>query len=261
MAEINNNARCIKRIIKLLYSLLIFIATIIGLVLAFSKDIVELEVRAINKTQLTKVANIDGLTVEFLYKDSIVKNLWQVTYHIQNVGSKTIVAKGDSKNILEENLFISFNDSVKVLFVDSARGNFPIATIIDFKNNIINLDFKQWQKSEYTYIIAIVENFGEAEPSITIDRRNIVDAKVTFLEDKPVETKKKLIESFAHGILFDILKWEAIFLIIFPYVIFTMIDIRDFRKKTNTSKKDKVGIVFSIISMIMAASLPLLWFF
>jgi len=75
MAEINNNARCIKRIIKLLYSLLIFIATIIGLVLAFSKDIVELEVRAINKTQLTKVANIDGLTVEFLYKDSIVKNL------------------------------------------------------------------------------------------------------------------------------------------------------------------------------------------
>jgi len=166
------------------------ITAIIGTIQHFSKDIIELDIEAISKTQLTKIANIDGLTVEFLYKDSVVKNLWKIIYYIKNVGSKIIVAKGDSKNILEENLSISFNDSVKVLFADTVGGNFPITTIIDFKNNVINLDFKQWQKSEYTYIVAIVESFGEAEPSIFIDKRDIVDAKITFIEDELVEKKE-----------------------------------------------------------------------
>jgi hypothetical protein len=266
MIEKNNNVRSMKYIIKRLYSFLIGIITIISVIIAviqyFSEDIIELEVKAINKTQLTKIANIDGLTVEFLYKDSVVKNLWQIIYLIKNVGSKTIVAKGDSKNILEENLSISFNDSVKVLFADTAYGNFPI-TIIGFENNVANLDFQQWQKSEYTYIVAIVENFGETEPYIIINRRDIVDAKVTFLEQPTeIKRKKKLIEYFGHSILMDILKLEAIILIIIPYAAFAFTEIRDFRRKpNNTSIRDKINIIFWVSSTIIAAFLPLLWFF
>jgi hypothetical protein len=258
----NNNARNMERI-KIFGLIATFIGAIIAVSQYFSKDIVELEIMAINKTQLTKVADIDGLTVEFLYKDSVVKNLWQITYFIKNVGSKTIVAKGDSKNILEENLSISFNDSVKVLLADTVRGNFPIKAIVDYENNIINLDFKQWQKSEYTYIVATVENFGETEPSITINERDIVDAKVTFIERKFAETerKKKLIEYFGHSILMDIIKWEVIFLITVPYIMMAITDIRNFRKKSNISIKDKINIILQIIFAIMAISLPLLWFF
>jgi len=256
-----DNNTSIKRIIKILYSLLMVIAALIGILSYFNKDIVELEVEAINKTQLTKIANIDGLTVEFLYKDSVVKNLWQIIYSIKNVGSKTIITKGDSKNILEENLSISFNDSVKVLSVDTVIGNFPITTIIDLKNNVINLDFKQWKKSEYTYIVAIVESFGETEPSIFIDSRDIVDAKVTFLEHKPVERNKKIIEYFRPGIFTDFLKWAAVFFIVSPYVMLNITDIRDFRKKSNISKIDKINLILDILRTIIGVSLPLLWFF
>jgi len=237
------------------------ITAIIAILQYFNKDIVELEVKAINKTQLIKIANINGLTVEFLYKDSVVKNLWKIIYSIKNVGSKTIITKGDSKNILEENLYISFNDSVKVLSVDTVIGNFPITTIIDFKNNVINLDFKQWKKSEYISIVAIVESYGESEPSIFIDSRDIVDAKVTFLEDKPVERKKNLIEYVKPDIFADIFKWEAILLIIIPYVRLGIMDIRDFRKKSNISKRDKINLIFEIVCAIIAVALPLLWFF
>jgi hypothetical protein len=160
----------------------------------FQKDIIKMEVKSIDKTQLTYLPDIEGLTVEYRYQDSIVENLWKMRYVISNVGSKTIIGKGDIKNILMENLCIGFSDSVRILSVIIDEKNFDIS-ILNAIDNSLELDFKQWKQSEFIDITAIVENFGANSPFITIDEQDIIDSNVIISEYKPTEnTNKKILD-------------------------------------------------------------------
>lgn len=247
---------------KSIGGLLVFITSLIIIYEFVHKDRIELRIMPVSETQLTKELNIEGLKAEYLYKDSVVKNLWSVQYIIGNYGSKTIYSQGNRKNIMPDHLSVIFKDSVKILSVKVDTTNSSISAI--HKNDSIYFDFKQWKSSEYIIFTAIVENFGETKPSIYMEERGIYDAEVTFLENKPqdINEYKSIIEYFPNNAARTILKIEAIIFIILLNIIMVKIATKDYREKIKTNsvtRKDKIGVIFDVISAIVLASFSLLW--
>ena len=220
-------------------------------------DTVKLEIKTIDKTLLTKIPEIENLTVEYKYQDSLVNNLWRIRYVISNVGSKTVIGKGNNKNLLFDCLPISIYDSVKILSIEIDDKNFPIS--LNAKENIVNLDFKQWKKSEFIDIIAIVENLGKTTPFISIDYQDIIGAEIFFSEFNPTEknVNRKFIEFFPK-VLIDILKWIVVIVILSLHTLI-FISVRGEYKKAN--KKTKIIFVIIVLFTTIFISLPLLWIF
>ena len=254
--------------IKLIFGYLIGIITVLGFGITIyfqfiHKDIVEVEVKTIDKTQLTNVPDTEGLTVKYLYQDSTVNNLWKIRYVISNIGTKTIIAEGTNKNILSENLHIAFNDSVKILSVNIDKANFPISAHNNYRN-IITLDFKQWKKTEFIDIVIIVENFNKIDPFIVLDERDIIDSKVIFSEYKPSERNdtKKLIDYLPKG-LATFLKWSIVFVICIMDIVAIVAINKQFREDLSINSDKAVKILIFIIWLILTIifSIPLLWIF
>ncbi len=133
---------------------------------------VELEVKRIDATQLTKLPAIDGLKANFHFKDSLVTNLWRVKYMITNIGTKTIIGEGAQRNIIDNELKLYFNDSITILDIQIGNTNFPIE-LLNAK-----LSFKQWRPKEFIEVVAFVEPTTKANPIMQIDERDIIDGKV-----------------------------------------------------------------------------------
>lgn len=242
------------KVTGILFSFFIGIIT----VYQFTKtDKIEIEIKTIDKTQLTKTPDIDALTVEYKYQDSIVKNLWKMRYVILNVGSKTIIGKGDNKNIILENLSISFNDSVKILSVYIGEKNFPVIILDDKIDKNLNLNFKQWKKSEFIDITVIVENLGIHPPVVTIDERDIIDSKIIYSKFNPNELndKRKKIDYLPKGVS-NVLVWVIIFVYIFS-ILFAIIG----TISNNFTKTERTTTFFIVLFAIMLYLLPLLWVF
>lgn len=253
--------------IKLIFTYLVGFATIVGLGLTIyfqfiHKDVVKLEVKSIDKVQLTNTHNIEDLTIKYLYQDSIeVNNIWKIRYVISNIGSKTIIAKGNNNNILHECLPIIIKDSVKILSLN-IESDFPITTRQE--NNTILLDFKQWKESEYIDIVALVENKVNVNPFVSIDERDIIDAKINYSEYKPTEINenKKIIDYLPKGVA-NFLKWAiAIIIIIMDIVAIWAIN-KQFKEDINIKSSKFVGVFTFIIWLIITIlfSTPLLWMF
>lgn len=251
--------------LKLILSFLVGAATIVGFGMTIyfqfiHKEIIEVEVKTIDKTQLTKVPDENGLTVQYLYQDSVINNLWKLRYVISNIGTKTIIAKGDNKNIILDCLPIVFKDSIKILSTSINNANFPIS--LDEKStNIINLDFKQWKKSEFMDIIVIVESFSRTEPIISMDERDIIDSKIIFSEYKPSEesVQKKLIDYLPKGFS-NFLKWTIVCVICIMDIVAIVAINKQLKEDPNTkSMKLLTFIIWLVITIIF--SIPLLWIF
>jgi hypothetical protein len=239
----------------------IVVTIVAGIIVAyqfFHKDLIEIEVKTIDKTQLTKTPDIEDLTVEYLYQDSVVENFWKIRCVISNIGSRTIIAKGDSKNIISEWLPIRFNENIKILSIVIDETNFPI-TIMDITDNTVNLEFKQWKQAEFADIIALVENFGETEPSLFIDERDIIDSKVIFTEFKPIQIKvdRKLIERLPLTFA-NILKWIFVISIIMFIVLILIAVVVGIKKEPKEKTK---GIIPIVLFLEVYLLLPLIWIF
>ncbi|MDR2954246.1 MAG: hypothetical protein LBV43_04115 [Prevotella sp.] len=239
------------------------VATIVGLALTiffyfFQKDYAQIEVKSLDKTQLTQVPNTEGLSVQYIYQDSIVNNLWKIRYVISNTGNKTIISTGTLKNILLDKLSIHFRDSVKLLSVAINDKNFPVS--IENEKSCVYLDFKQWKKNEFIDIIAIVENFDSIGPFVFIDERDIIDAKIIFSEYKPDEVKidAKLIEYLPGGMA-NILKWIIIFVIIIFDIALMFAIYKQYKEDPNINKGVKIITFFTWLIVALIFSLPILW--
>ena len=254
--------------VKLILSYLIGIITILGFGITFyfqfiHKDIIEVEVKTIDKTQLTNVPDTEELTVQYLYQDSIVTNLWKIRYVISNIGTKTIIAKGTNKNILSENLHIAFNDSVKILSLNIDNANFPISAQNNY-GDIITLDFKQWKKTEFIDIVVVVEIFNKTDPFIFLDERDIIDSKVVFSEYKPSERNdaKKLIDYLPKGFA-AFLKWSIVSVICIMDIVAIVAINKQLKEDLNINSGKTMKILTFVIWLILTImfSIPLLWIF
>jgi len=251
--------------LKLILSFLVGAATVAGVAMTIyfqfiHKDVIELEVKTIDKTQLTKTPDENGLTVQYVYQDSIVKNLWKLRYVISNVGTKTIIAKGNNKNTILDHLPIVFKDSIKILSADINKSNFPVH-LESLNSNIINMDFKQWKKSEFIDIIIIAENFSQTDPIISMDERDIIDSKIAFSEYKPSEEniQKKLIDYLPKGFA-NFLKWIIVCVICIMDIVAIVAINKQLKEDPNPkSMKLFTFTVWLIITILF--SIPLLWIF
>jgi len=256
--------KSVKSILGYLLGIITILSFGITIYLQFiHEDIVEMEVKTIDKTQLTNVPDTDGLTVRYRYQDSIVNNLWKIRYVISNIGTKTIIAEGINKNILSKNLHIAFNDSVKILSVNIDKANFPISAHNDFEN-IITLNFKQWKKTEFIDIVVIIENFTKTDPFIFLDERDIIDSKVVFSEYKPNERndKKKLIDYLPKG-LATFLKWSIVSVICIMDILAIIAINKQLKEDLNINSSKWIKMLTFIIWLIITIifSIPLLWIF
>jgi len=249
--------------LKKIWSFIILTLTVISAIITsyqfLKKKIVELEIKNIDNIQLTRIPDIDGLTVEYQYRDSLVKNLWKMRYIISNVGSQTIIAKGTNKNIIMEFLSISFSDSVKILSANIDDANFPISIMENNSINILSLDFKQWKQSEFIDIIAIVENFGLSKPFVTIDERDIIDSKIIYSEFYPNELNDKikmidyLPKSFANALVWIVIIYYVSMVLVILIGIFTG------NNDDGTPITSSILVVIIVIISIILFLLPLLW--
>jgi hypothetical protein len=240
------------------------IATIFGFLITcfqfFKKDTIVLEVNIIDKMQLTKDLGVENLTTKYTYQDREVNNIWKVRCLILNTGTKTIVGKGNNKDILTENLLIRAKDSVKILSAKINTTNFPIS-VSDSTDNAIGLDFKQWRQSKFIDITFIVEIFEKVDASIYIDEQDIIDSEVIFSEYEP-NTNKKLIEYVPNNTFsFLIMKGITVLFIILSNTILWGLGIRD-SLKGNSKNIFKIAIIILyVLCFIYTTSLPLLWIF
>ena len=204
----NSNTKPINRIASYFTKTVILIGTLLtitnGVIILyqfFHKDMIKIEVKTIDRVELTKIPDIEGLTVNYHYHGNDVENLWKVRYVISNIGARTIIAKTDHRNILSiekdsdgkivsETLPIYFKNKGRVLSVVIDEKNFDIE-IVEMKDNIVKLDFKQWKRGEFIYITAMIENSSEMKPSLSIDEGDIIDSKIVFSEFNPIEVKEK----------------------------------------------------------------------
>lgn len=258
-----------KQIGKIIFYYIAGLASIAGIAFTvytqlIHKDEIKIEVKSLDKSQLTQIPDIKGLKVNYTYQDSVVQNLWKVRYFISNIGEKTIVSVGAHKNILDENLSLIFRDlfgdSLKVLSININETNFPVSIFKD--TNRFSFDFKQWKSGEFIDMVAIVESFSSTEPSIWIDERDIMDSRIIYSEYKPneIEVNKKFIDYFPKGFAI-FFKWLMVITIIVMDIVAIFAINKQFKEDPNLKGSIKLFSFFLWLFITVIFSLPLLWIF
>lgn len=231
----------------------IIVAIIVGIWTNREKTI-SLNILKFNETLLTKPLDIDGLTVSYMYNDSInVDSLWKTTYVIKNTGNGTIYGDGFlERNTRTGRIPFTISNCKKVLCVN-----------IDQSNNgaylcgLYEICVSQWRPGEYVEITLITE--GNNLPNLKISDREIKDSQITYsLYTNDEKEQKKSIVKYFPKIITDIIKWMVIFVII-PFDIIFCYSIP---RQIKESPKDYrwVTIILMIILFIIFIS-PILWIF
>ncbi len=223
-------------------------------VLSNRKNTTSLNIEKFNETLLTKPLNIDGLTISYIFHDSIyVTNLWQSTFIIKNTGNSTIYGDGFlERNTRTGKIPFVINNCDKVLSVKIEQSN--NGAFIDGLNNIC---ISQWRPGEYIKLTLITE--GEYSPELKISDREIKDSKITYsiysIDD--IGQKKTIIKYFPKTIS-DIIKGIILFIIAGLSISLCYGAPQQIRE---APKKQKIfTIIILVFSLFMLIS-PILWMF
>lgn len=242
---------------------IIIFLTIIGIVIAgftfyYQAIYTPKTILNIEKTSeilLTKPLDVEGLTSNYTYHDSIeVKNLWQTTFLIRNIGSRTIYGKGfPEQSIRYSYMPFSVEGCDNVLSASITNENNGSQILSPCKLMII-----QWKPKEYVEITTLTD--GENSPRLTINDREIKDSEIIYSVYSPDETKgnKKIIEYLPYNIV-NSLKWTVTIVIGF----LLLIAIPQMRKQyiCLEGKAMKVFFITFFILFLIIMLMPFLWMF
>ena len=169
-----------NKIIKIIITCIFLTAAIIAIIsfiwnLSPPKSIIE--VKTISSENLTNIPSMEGLSAVYKYKNDSINSLWKLHYIISNVGDKTIIGRGNSKNIINENLQLSLCKDFKILECKTSKTPFEI---IKNKNELI-ISFLQWRKEENLELILYAEELNKGKvPTLKINDREILDGEVVY---------------------------------------------------------------------------------
>jgi len=214
-----------------------------------------LNIEKVSEILLTKPLDVEGFTSSYMYNDSIeVKNLWQTTFVIRNIGEKTIYRNGFSESsIIGSHIPLNVENCEKVL-----------SAIITNENNSsfmlkpLQLIIKQWKPKEYVEITMLTE--GVMSPNLKIDDREIKDSEITYsvYSAEKINEKQKLIEYFPRGLAIT-LKW--IITSVMVVSLFAAIIAINNHLKTEPKKGQKILIVALWLFALVFLFSPILWMF
>lgn len=214
-----------------------------------------IEIQCLDKTQLTQLPNVDGLSGHFLYNDSIpVQNLWKIKYLLKNIGDVNIIGEGNASHLIGGNLPFEIASAIRILDVDITNNNMDAILI----NN--RLGFKQWRPTEYVEITAFVECANNKQPSFLMNSRDIIDADIKYTEflTRAIDENKKIIDYFPKRLV-NTLKWITAIVTIFLYLIAIPAGVASF--KSTQGKAARITFIVMFIIFFTILLMPFLWVF
>lgn len=231
----------------------IFVAIFIGWYFNREKS-TSLNIEQVNATKLSQNLDVEGLTAQYLFHDSIeVKNLWKTIYTIKNTGDQSLYGKGFSDiNVKDGVLQLFVNDCNKLLSIKMTTNN--NGCILNNKGCLI---ITQWKPNEYAEIEILTES--ETAPTLQINPRDIKDATITYSKYTPstITVAPKLIDKFPAPIR-NTLKWIIVVIMVLA-ILGAILQFPQQQKDKPTFVR-VVTIVCWCILMAFFLS-PLLWIF
>lgn len=214
-----------------------------------------LNVERTNDILLTQTFNVDGLTYEYIYRDSIpVSNLRQTTFVVTNIGDEVMYGKGFSEpSIRGASIPLRIEGDGKVLSV----------TITNENNGCVlmgtnQLQIMQWRPNEYIELSVLSDSPKPMQ--LLISDREIKNAKVmySFYTPDPVVKKDKYIDYISSRIT-NILRWVYVCFITIMWLLSIVPTMQQYRNMGNRVAKVTFSIFMLIFVVITIA--PILWMF
>ncbi|GGK27742.1 hypothetical protein GCM10007962_22500 [Yeosuana aromativorans] len=242
-----------KKTIQNLVTIITIVAGIVA-VLSFIYQIKsndpKLEVLEISNDNLTNLPKVEYLKSNFYYKDSLITNLWKLNAIVRNIGSKTIIGKGDNKNIIDNNLTFRLNNGFKLIDFNITQNDFPYNIRKD--ENIVSFDFVQWRENEKVDITIYAEQVSKEsnELKIILNEREIIDGHVNYRKLSQEEDKNKIIADFLPKPIRNVLYWVGIvfyglIILILPFGLYTELNkyfaYKKWKKNWQTSFNEKMS--------------------
>ncbi len=213
-----------------------------------------LNVEEVNATKLSQNLDIDGLTVQYRFHDSIeVRNLWKTIFTIKNTGDQSLYGKGFSdinvKNGVLQLIVIDCKELLSIKMTNNNNG-----CILSNNGGLI---ITQWKPNEYAEFEILTES--ETAPTLKINPRDIKDATITYSKYTPstISATPKLIDKFPSSFR-NILKW-VIVVIMGVLILMAIVQMPQLLKDKPSFIKVFTLIVWSIFIALTLS--PLLWVF
>ena len=157
------------------------------------EKVTALNIEQVNTTMLSQNPDIDGLTVQYLYHDTIeVKNLWKSIFTIKNIGDQSLYGKGFSDiNVKNGVIPLIVCNCNRVLSIKMTNNNCGCSLIDNGK-----LLITQWKPNEYAEFEILTE--CEVSPTLNIEPRGIKDANISYSNYTPasISTTPRFIDKF-----------------------------------------------------------------
>lgn len=213
-----------------------------------------LNIEQVNATKLSQNLDIEGLSVQYLFHDSIeVNNLWKTIFTIKNAGDQSLYGKGFSDiNVKDGVLQLIVKDCKKLLSIKMTNNN--NGCILSNNGGLI---ITQWKPNEYAEFEILTES--ETAPSLTINPRDIKDATITYSKYTPttISATPKLIDKFPSS-LRNILKWVIVVIMALLILMAVVQMPQQLKDKPNFVRV--LTIILWMVFMALTLS-PLLWVF
>lgn len=173
-------------ILKTFEKTIILIASLITII-ASSIVIYDFTKNKNPQLQITKIYSIKKTKEED-------KNLYEVRFRIQNIGSNSILNFTQYQNMLHDKLKVEISN-IKDFKSTSFISNFEIDDI-DFTKKGIDIKFNQWMQNDYLDIICEFEPIDKNKPAdMYIDKYQLLNGEVKYsldlYDDTPIIIIKK----------------------------------------------------------------------
>jgi hypothetical protein len=220
----------IRDILKRFGVYLAIVASVIGIYGYFEAKFIQntplITITKNNVEHLTILPKADGLKAQFVFKDSVVKDLWKIRITIENSGSNSIIGKGYQKNIIDNSLRLLITRGYTLINTNLVKSSFPIK--LESKSNEIKFSFDQWRAGEFAIFEVYADGSvyqGKSVPSILLDDRELINGKAVYKEVNELPTNKKThLIDFIPKVISTIIYWfyvltSGFVLIAMPFAI------------------------------------------
>lgn len=175
----------IGRIITYTAAICSIVALALTLFIIQSKENILIEVACHSYKLLTPAKDVEpDLVTKHFFKGKEIHNLWKVNVSFKNISPKTtIIAHGNKKNIMFDNIRILVKDNYQIIDKELFRKDLSHEIKIENGNEIL-INFNQWRKNEnleYSFFIKVPgkeeivkDLFSEPE------QRQVVDGDIVF---------------------------------------------------------------------------------
>lgn len=223
-----------KKVIDLLGILGIVLGIITAIYVIYHESFEEknpiMQLSVLSTSHPTTMSKVDGLLAKYKFKNRNVSDLWIEELSITNVGSTTLIGKGEQKNIIDDSLSFYIRRPFHFLSQIQANGDCGDVTYYLSNDTTVSMKFIQWRPKEHvTFKLYIEGDTSDAQgPVFSMNDRQIMNGIVKYLSAGDTDKNKLIKDSFENQAAISTvgLISSGFFggcLLLLPYFIFDLI--------------------------------------